>query len=856
MRRLFVLMVLVGLFSLSGASGARAEEADVCDQSALKGAEITTSVWIRIDGEDYTRAETDLVVKVPKTWPPAGDLLLDGDAEHYRTAMRCLLRDPADPHPYRSSEWRPWPPRVTIGEKTITVEYRAVTNVYSTDEYCFGVWCVTAGKRLWTLALNPPQALERSWWKEITVDLGDSGGLTEWPMPTKGTETRLTWTWPESDMPIPAVWVRMQPPAMKALTARWDDDRWYLGRSVSWISWDLLFLPVVLIVVRMLSRSPGPSLETPAEVATRRRLKWWVMLMFVASVVVEADNQMPRLSTWWQTHEVALYFVLATCGGAALCLFGRPHYWTMAIVAVVAAFPFLVAVRPEDLGLPDGFWLDQELPYDVADVQQSGGYWWLGLASVCVAFLWLVGTVSAVRWFRAGAHVQTTATPPRNGLPWWVFLLCAFASVALVLLDLWATYNSWTQWSWLSAHDEYWDLWRFTYLYNQLAWFPSTWPDWYHPNVSWWYGGIAALLAALAARAKAPYRSSFAPQGTTLLLLIVLSFEVVWPTPGWYVGLWVPAITVPITLLAGVLLFLVGRRRAVLWQEMKQGGGPLRTVILEADREWLMDSARTYRDLLSQLRRLEQGDQDGKRRDLEKELDDLHRWKPPSATAPYAPLPDSVDAVELALAWGPRATWWENAGRGARFATLIALPATAIGFWANQVRGPLWSNMTRDEFGVALRIDYVISMEVLAAGLGFVLGALWRILPGRRGPAKALGVFLVYAAPVAAYWTIARATGQSLGTWALDLALTLLVLTVTGVAMDIDTFRQEGIYWPTKASLLLSIYQLRTASVQLAFFVAQVVALVGVWQQLKGNEPMVLIQPGSGGTDESGSAGN
>ncbi|WP_381795172.1 DUF6185 family protein [Streptomyces niveus] len=32
---------------------------------------------------------------------------------------------------------------------------------------------------------------------------------------------------------------------------------------------------------------------------------------------------------------------------------------------------------------------------------------------------------------------------------------------------------------------------------------------------------------------------------------------------------------------------------------------------------------------------------------------------------------------------------------------------------------------------------------------------------------------------------------------------------------------------------------------QLAFFVAQVVALVGVWQQLKGNDPMVLIEPQS-----------
>ncbi|MBA2806041.1 hypothetical protein E0500_000805 [Streptomyces sp. KM273126] len=127
----------------------------------------------------------------------------------------------------------------------------------------------------------------------------------------------------------------------------------------------------------------------------------------------------------------------------------------------------------------------------------------------------------------------------------------------------------------------------------------------------------------------------------------------------------------------------------------------------------------------------------------------------------------------------------------------------------------------------------MIGSQANWAAAGFVLGALWRQLPGRRGPTKALTLSLVYAAPVAQHW-ITRAFDQFFGNWALDVALTLLILTVTVVAMDIDTFRQEGHYWPTKAALLLSVYQLRTASVQVAFFVAQLVALVSIWQQLKG----------------------
>ncbi|WP_405652178.1 DUF6185 family protein [Streptomyces sp. NBC_00019] len=855
MRKFLLLAVLLGLLVLSGAGTARAVETNGCEPEALKDAEVTSSVWMKHDGEDYTRAETEMVVKVPKAWPLSDDLLLNGDAGPYRLAMRCLLHDSYGDHPYRDSELRPWPPKVTVGAQAITVTYRAVSSVETLTERSFGVWLITPGKRLWTLSLARPPALEKSWWREITIDLGGRGGRDIWPMPTKGTATTLTWTWAKSDMPMPALWVRLQPPATKALVTRWNEDgAWSLTRSVTWLSWDLVFVPVGLMLVRRLSWSPGPATETPAEAATRRNLFLWVWLTLIISVLVEVNGDLPDVSTWWNDHEVAANFMFGACVGVLLSLFGRPRVSAVVAVAVAGVYPVTVAIRPEWFALPHDFWLDQNLTDEVVHAERYGGFWWLALASFCVAFVWLVGTVSVVQRIRAGARVQTAGAPLRGVFPWWILLACAVAAVVLVALALWARHNSWTQMTWLSAQDSvYWEQWRFTYHYNGLAWFPSNWYGWFYPLIGWWYGVIAALLATLAARAAAPHDSPVAPEGLTLALLTVLSFHIAWPTPGWYVGLWLSPITVPITLLAGLLLLAIGKRRAVLWQKPLPDK-PLRDAIKESDRTWLIESARTYRDLHSRLRRLEQSDPDGKRAQLEQELDTLHHWKPPQAAPPFAGarLPDSVDAVELALAWGPRATWWQNACRAALFAALISLPANAVLFWANQVRGSLWDGMTRDELGVAGLLDGAIAYELYSAGLGFVLGALWRVLPGRRGPAKALGLFLVYAAPVAAHWLLTRATGQTFGTWPLDLALTLLVLTVTGVTMDIDTFRHEGIYWPTKASLLLSIYQLRTASVQLAFFVAQMVALVGVWQQLKGNDPMVLIQPGDP-TDRSGS---
>jgi hypothetical protein len=432
---------------------------------------------------------------------------------------------------------------------------------------------------------------------------------------------------------------------------------------------------------------------------------------------------------------------------------------------------------------------------------------------------------------------------------------CALGAVALVAGDLWATHNVWEKDTWLSQGDGFYEQWRLTYLYNGLAWFPSEWPDWFF-WLTWSYGFDAVLLAVLAARAAARRLSPIAPEGLDLALFTVLVIQATAPAPGWYAGVWAYLLAVAVTLGAGWLLLALGRHRAVLSQKLPSDKR-LRDAIREQDRMWLIKSARTYRDLHSKLRRLEQGDDhESERAALEQDLDDLHQWNPPDAPASYAGarLPDSVDAVELALAWGPRATWWANGLQAALFAAVLALPATAIDFWANQVRGPLWGNVTLSDFGLPGLLDHVLRAEVVWAGAGFVLGALWRVLPGRRGPAKAVGVWLVYTAPVVGHWILTRATGQTMGTWALHLALTLLVLTCTGVAMDIRTFRQEGIYWPTKASLLLSIYQLRTASVQLAFFVAQVVALVGVWQQLKGNDPMILIQP-QDPSDKSGSPG-
>ncbi|MGP4052358.1 DUF6185 family protein [Streptomyces sp. 2A115] len=857
-------LALSGL-GLEGTAWAQYED---CASKQLKSAKATTSVSIKHDGEDYTKADTRLVVEVPKSWRLAPDLLLNGDTERYRAAMRCVLRHPDDPYPYRDTEWRPWPPKVTIQKKSITVEHRAVTYVDAVRDRDFGPWRITVGKRLWTLHLARPPALDKAWWQEITVDLGGRAARSVSPTPTKGpVNTQLTWT-QEKDAKPPDVRIQIQPPATKAQAALASERPWYLVGSLTLLSYDLLLFPVLLFLVRRLRDKPVSSSPTPEEEATRRNLFLWACLMFAAVLAFEVDDQAPRflgdheVFMWWPDHRVAVHLVISTLAGGCLILFGRPRRAAGAAASLAAAYIGVVASAPGWFGLPADHWLSTENVADIERFTQTWGFLWFGLACGCLIFVWMVGVTASLTRLRRAVDVQALGTAPRGDFPHWVLAVCAAVAVVLTAMSIWASQNLWKQQSWLSigdSDDEY-VRWHIAELYNNLAWLPSDLPDWFHYWI-WWLSLIGALVAVLRARAEAPGASPVNPGPTELLVINVFYVAGIVPTPGWVAGFAMWLVSVPSILLALYLLLALGKPRSVLARDLIPGM-PLHSVIEDSDRGWLIESARTYRDLHAQLRRLEQGQQDGiERAQLEQKLDDLHRWTPPGATVPYtgAPLPDSVDSVELALAWGPRATWWHNACRAAFFSALIALPATAVGLWVEQIRGPLWGDNFNERFGFADLLTQVIGSQAGWAGAGFVLGALWRVLPGRRGPTKALGLSLVYAAPVAGHWVLTKAFDQFFGNWALDAALTLLILTLTGVAMDIDTFRQEGHYWPTKAALLLSVYQLRTASVQLAFFVAQLVALVSIWQQLKGNDPMVLIQPKtpsetSGGGPETGSS--
>ncbi|MER6112574.1 DUF6185 family protein [Streptomyces hirsutus] len=848
---------------LGGTGGAADDE---CSSPQLKTARVSASVRFKHAGEDYTKAESRFTVQVPKSWDRAGDLLLNGDTERYRTGMRCLLRSPDAPYQYRDTEGRTRAPQVTVQKKWITVDYRVMTWVVDLRDRDFGPWRITEGNRLWTLRLMRPPALDHAWWKEITVDLGGRAARNVSSTPTTGSTTELTWSRAKAGGKPPEVSVVLQPPATKAAAARWSG-AWFVYDPLVSLPYQVAILAMLLAAVHALKRSPVSSPRNEAEDRTVRNLGLVGWLGFTITMVQWFDdallghfgNQGTAL-LWTDQHRTAVHLMLTLLTGLALCVVGKPSRTAAAIVLVATGYVTAVAFVPEWFALPSNWRLDWET-WETWWFREAGGMYAFACACACVVFVWLVGlTSSLVRLWRS-----SNATAPgssRGTFP--VAVLGVFAVVALALpaVSVWTAQNLWEHQSWLSRRnaDEAYGLWHVAALFNEVRWFPSDWLDWFHGFTFWWWTPSLALVAVLRARNAAAASPAVLPSTPEKRALKVLFVFGVSPVVGWYAG--VPLAVAPLLALWLALtgLLAYGTRRAVLYRELVPGIR-LHHVARESDRQRLLKSARRHRELHAQLRRLEQGQEEGERLGLEGELDQLHRLPHPSPPAglpnTWIRLPPSVGPVELALAWGPRATWWGNACRAAWFAALFGVPASGVLLWADHIRGPLWVDKFMQRLGFADVPLFVINLEIFWAAAGFTLGALWRILPGRRGPARALGLSLVYAVPLLVHWIGTELVGQPFGTWGLDVSLTLLVLTLTGVAMDIDTFKQrEGHYWPTKAGLLLSVYQWRTASVQAAFLVGQIVALVTIWQQLKGAEPMVLIEQNPSSEDPEGGSVN
>ncbi|MFD9007041.1 DUF6185 family protein [Streptomyces sp. NPDC059582] len=847
--------VLLGVFAVPEQAHAMD---DVCSSAGLAGGWASASV--RLD--DHNRTQTKIVsrqvVHVPAKWKYATGLLLGEDSKGYRRAMRCLMRGSAYSQFQWWDEWRPRSPEITTEKSGVKVQVDTYAWADNEGMTYVGPWDVVVGHDYWRIRLHPAEALAKVTWSSVVVDPGSASAVSAEPRPTSGKgDAGLVWQ-RKSGRTVPVVDVRLDPGWQRSWGAQADRLRFLVPSSVGWALWGWS-IGAALIYSAYRARRTGPL--SPAQEETITMAGQWGWITLLISLVLAGHNAfyaaMGRYfpADDWGNREAHHGLVGSIALGLVLLAFGFPRRWTIWCAAAVLALPGLaVAYAPERWGLSAQTFFDEYSP-DKAVLA-------LFTAAGCAFALLLMGSVaSGWRLARSAGVIRPrrAATPggplePRELRLRHTGPAVVLAVIAIGLCLANTRERDWQRASWLSAREEgQYGTDHLQALRDELTWFSVNSVDWWAVN-HWLLAGLA-ILAVLRASASGSASPAGSPGPGDERWMLVFFPVMVGMGLGWFVGngvlswLW---FFVNLAALGLVLRF--GRGRSVLDKHLQKQGAPLAEAIGPAQRHELLDRARRYREIHAKLRRLDQGQADDEalnRRAYERELRRLHNWRDPSSGTPDK-LPVDVSVVDAALALGPYDTWWGNGGRAARLGALIGIPATVLMVWAEQLRGDSLTSTLYYGFGMPNVPLDVLYWEVTWAGAAFLLGALWRRLPGRRGPVRSLSVAAAFALPIGIDSVGNWFTGEAQTNLALYAAAMLLVLTLTGIAIDLDTFRGERRYWQSRLGLLLSVYQMRYFSLQMAYLLAQLVAVFTLWQFFTdaGGPP----EPGAGG--ETGTTGS
>lgn len=706
------------------------------------------------------------------------------------------------------------------------------------------------GRAKWSIRLTPPDPVRSANWRRITLDPGSSGAASASPKATVGRNgDRLAW-YPNAA--APPIEVRIAPTWPRAYAAQ-DDNSPFAALDESGVMlWWLVLVAALGCVLVMLPRLPRPELQA------RDDLRRWALVLLCVAAAVQGRNIYLGVTgafednDKWQeqaTHAPSAWLTAAVVGGILLS-FGRPGKALAGASTLLGGVAVASTVQPGLFDLDPKTFVAAPDPTDLTTAAVSA-------AAVCSTALLLMGSAAAVRRLAVDGGLYK---PRHAGLR--LRALLAGTLVCLVILGLCyaaAAERDWNRASWLSPRidpggwlpgstsplpdDPGYGAWHRAELRSNLMWFTHNVQNWWC-NLLWIPSGLA-ILRLLRARAEDTTDATVAMRGPTgpYRLLVLLLFPVMvalnlgeYTASGALSWVWFFAY---LFALAGLLRFASGR--TVGDKRLKNSREPLSRTLRVSHRPVLLDRARTYRERHAQLRRLDHGQADDatvRRRDLETELTRLHRWRSSQRSRDH--LPHDVSVVDAALVLGPGDTWWENGVRAARLTQPVALPLTAGLVWAHQLRGEALTSALHERLGLPDVLLQFLLWQVGYAAAGMVLGALWHQLPGRRGPTKAACVALAYALPAGLFAVGNWALGEEQTGLAFAVASMLLVLTLTGILMDLETSREEHRYWRGRIARLYSVYQMPLFSVQVAWLLAQAAAIATIWQFLAetGGSPL------------------
>ncbi|MET8451437.1 DUF6185 family protein [Streptomyces sp. NPDC005209] len=869
--RLLLLVVLVScVWTCDPASAQQRRDPGAgCQSERLKDSSVEATLRLRHHKQSHPWVVSDMTVRVPRSWPLAKQLTFSVHSLQYRLAMRCLLL--GDETPGSRNEWHPRDPVVRATDSSVEVRYVAYNWITTDKPFPVGPWEIVPTGRTWMVYLWPP-TLQTVRWKRIEADLGDLGFSDLVERASSSTENGLVW---KNRLPQ-EVQVEVDPPWQRRLSATLTQSLWPTAGIASW--WVCASILIAVAALRARRTGTAAAHGTPpqppvGDVAqhpaadvpdtdtdpgtghstsfTRTLLEWAVLSGAVALALLLLTQQgvTPRS-----------YAVLCIYAGLALVLVARP--WVLgapptapgagrdeparsggvrgsrrrqaravtATTCAVAGIGLLVIVAHGVFGLPENL-----KPGTTTALGRTG----LVLVGLATVWLWLAAMLAwAWRFAHEGGLLRERWTRQWDRVPAQCVAVvgCLLAAVAGILLAFaWkANAKQWERVNWLAEqydpaeYNAYQSKLLGNFFFSDLKWIFA---------YSWVLTGIA-LLALLGYRNR-PARTQdrrrferFSPGPSKLDILLTVSFFAFFVgqraakfagTSALY-GVWL------VLNIAAVYVVLgVGRR----WSVLSRMGESFYTKRLgtEPHRHELLEKARHYLNVNHQMRLLDHGHAGGVTYEgLEKELEDLRNWLVTACDG--ADPPEQISVLDVALAWGPDGRWWSNAVRAARLAFRFGLPATGLLLYYQAQEPYGRAQILFTPVGIPELVADLILYQMAWAAAGFTLGALWRLLPGRRSQARTWLLTAAYGAPVvlaAAFLHVIDTDPRQLLLYA---ALLLCVLTLTSIWMDLATFRKDWQYLPSRFALLLFVYQLRGLSVQIAWVLVQAGAIAAIWANL------------------------
>ncbi|MFI9307028.1 DUF6185 family protein [Streptomyces triculaminicus] len=833
----FTLTALAGLSAQP--TPAHAAHATTCPAVQQHLAKTNVSYKLIFDQHpsDFIEVRQVTRIELPEQqWSRADDLTLSTDSLKYREATRCLLHEERKTHEKggdRRPEWQSTGSPATKEGDLVTAQYESWNLINGPGEFEVGPWKIAVQPdKDWKATLHSPDALSGASRKTVEIDPGGME-ISDAPEATSANKSSRVWIAQHPDTEATIV------PPQHPIPALSRHNPWIgaLG-VVSW--WVCASFVIALSAWPFFRRKTDDTPENaPTGILATTVLQWAALSAALGLTLLLLFPPSPSSNRWRA--------LIGISSGLALVLLARPwlplardsdenqkglrrRTLVVATSSTAATIGLLVIVAPHLFGLPPSLMPTSPPP--------SAGIAALALLDMSILWLWFSAMAAwAWRFTREGRLGRpSSANEPDHRLRHMVAIGVTLAAVTAVVVAcyLLAFELTWERVNWAGEASTFFGHDHRSALSQQLVQFSSTGPTWAYAY-TWVLSGIA-LVALLHSSARANPKKSLGPEGGDLLLVagifaiaVALRGTKFAGSSSEIYGLWLP-------LNMGALYATVraGRRWSVLGRVNREAAN---CVVAELSSRTghrrLMEDARRCRDLLHRLHLVDNGRAEKSTRpDLEEQLRVLHRWRPMRCDRDC--LPDPVSVVDVALSWGPGRHWWNNALIAARWASVFGIfPSMVTAWYTYAYDVEHWTFTLNSPTGIPDMVGKFLTQEISFAGAGLVLGALWRVLPGERGPVRAFYLFIAWLAPIgmvaALHHSIDR---RELALAILNVVLMLMVLTLTSMWMDTETFSRERHYWTKRLSLLASIYQVHGLSGQVAFLLLQAGAAVTIWRQI------------------------